>query len=714
MKRLIVPRVLAISLSFLFVLLLFIPRSTLSTQDIRWKSYETIIFSFQDKELKQWNPDFVLQSSTYFPRAADLITFSATPETFYWINERNEGFIHAHNAQEIIPFGPFGEPPFNWKNPVDMSISHNQLFVLDRSLPSIECFDHQGNHLRSILLPESLQPRYLSYRNDRLYLSDERSRSAIVMDLEGFKLHQFGKKGSSRGMMQAVGQIWVDASSNVYIHDPLSLKLTCFPSFTHIPWQITYPHQNFAVSDNKIAYGTPNARTVEIQELPSLNVPVVQALPYLLDFGSIPIGKAVSRSLLILTSNVQNDQGTFSAEVPYIRFSDHQVHPHAHQVTVTITLPENYLDQQWSQMIKFHQDKKPALCVAVQAKGIISDFPSISIGGFSGITRKDFYLPIKMEDKLGHYHYTLTGLPGYPVNVVPLDDIASPLLKISSEGDLSPGYFTAKLTIIPYEKHLSDPPFRSLVIDVPIYIRASEDYIPRETLMEGFDAVWLIKSPMTQEATLKLKKALYPYPLTNIRYYLETAGKVPELEDTAQSKQRIRWYQSDLGLPTYYFNGTHPQKGIPTGEDTRTEEGRLRTLYKAFLSRYLKDFNAYAPFAFDCSVDWSSASEGKVTIKIISDKVTFSPALGLNVVLLRKYIYAQTISGATDHYDVFQKFLTPVENQFFGIELNSENIKNPFSIPISLAAPDSSLYDLIIFIQDQKSKEVLQSLRIEF
>jgi hypothetical protein len=431
----------------------------------------------------------------------------------------------------------------------------------------------------------------------------------------------------------------------------------------------------------------------------------------LLDFGSIPIGKAVSRSLLILTSNAQNDPGTFSAEVPYIQFSDHQVHPHAHQVTVTITLPESHLDQQWSQVIKFHQDRKPALCVAVQAKGLKALFPAISVGGFVGKTSKDFYLPIQMEDLPRYYHYTLTGLPGKSVQVRPVADADPPRLKVTSEGFLSPGYFVAQLTLIPYVKEHPNPPFRELTLPIPIYIRATEDYIPQETLMEGFDATWLIKSPLSQQATLMLKEALYPYVLTNIRYYV--ASKEEAGLTCVDSEIRLKWYQSDQGLFTYYFNGTNSQKGLPNSEDARTEEGRTRTLYKVFHSRYLKDFNAYAPFAFDYSVNWSSASEGMLTIQVISEQANLTPGLGFNVALLKKKIFYEALSKDKNHYDVMQKFLTPFENQFYGIELNSENIQKPFSIPITLAAPDSSLYDLIIFIQDQKTKEILQSLRVE-
>lgn len=707
MKLQAVFRAIAVGLSCLILALLFLPASLLSIQDTQWKSYEQHLFSFQENELSQWDASFKLVQKSYLPQATDLITYSAQPETFYWINALHEGYIYTFTTQETLPFGPFGEPPFRWKDPIDMTLSSSQLFVLDRALPSIECFDLQGKHLRSIPLPESLQPRYLSYRNEKLYLSDERSRSVLMMDLQGYKLHRFGRKGSSRGMMQTVGNFWIDSSSNVFIHDPLSQNLTCFPSFTHIPWHIPFPYQNFAISGNKIAHGQPGNPSFQVQDLPQLPIPEVQALPSILDFGSIPVGKAVSRSLLILTSKAQSDHGTFSAEVPYLQFSDHQVHPHAHQVTVTITLPESYLDQQWSQMIKFHQDKKPALCIAVQAKGLKATFPAISVGGFAGKTSKDFYLPIQMEDLPKYYHYTLTGLPGKSVQVRPVPDADPPQLKVTSEGFLSPGYFLAQLTLIPYVKEHPNPQYSELIIPIPIYIRATEDYIPRETLMEGFDATWLIKSPITQEATLKLKKALYPYALTNIRYYVaskEEAGLCCE-----DSEIRLKWYQSDQGIPTYYFNGSDYLKGIRGS----TSKEAVEATFRAYYSAYLKDFNAYTPFAFDCLVNWSSASEGMLTIQVISEQANLTPGLGLNVALLKKQIFYEALSKDKNHYDVMQKFLTPVENQSFGIELNSENIQKPFSIPITLATPDSSLYDLIIFIQDKKTKEVLQSLRVE-
>lgn len=707
MKLQAVFRAIAVGLSCLILALLFLPASLLSIQDTQWKSYEQYLFSFQENELSQWDASFKLIQKSYFPKATDLLTYSAQPETFYWINALHEGYIYTFATQETLPFGPFGEPPFRWKDPIDMTLSSSQLFVLDRALPSIECFDLQGKHLRSIPLPESLQPRYLSYRNEKLYLSDERSRSVLMMDLQGYKLHRFGRKGSSRGMMQTVGNFWIDTSSNVFIHDPLSQNLTCFPSFTHIPWHIPFPYQNFAISGNKTAHGQPGTPSFQVQDLPQLPIPEVQALPSILDFGSIPVGKAVSRSLLILTSKAQSDHGTFSAEVPYLQFSDHQVHPHAHQVKVTITLPESYLDQNWSQVIKFHQDKKPALCIAVQAKGLKATFPAISVGGFAGKTSKDFYLPIQMEDLPKYYHYTLTGLPGKSVQVRPVPDADPPQLKVTSEGFLSPGYFLAQLTLIPYVKEHPNPQYSELIIPIPIYIRATEDYIPRETLMEGFDATWLIKSPITQEATLKLKKALYPYALTNIRYYVaskEEAGLCCE-----DSEIRLKWYQSDQGIPTYYFNGSDYLKGIRGS----TSKEAVEATFRAYYSAYLKDFNAYTPFAFDCLVNWSSASEGMLTIQVISEQANLTPGLGLNVALLKKQIFYEALSKDKNHYDVMQKFLTPVENQSFGIELNSENIQKPFFIPITLATPDSSLYDLIIFIQDKKSKEVLQSLRVD-
>ena len=707
MKILAVPRIIALSLSFLILALLFLPTSLHSIQDTQWKSYEHHLFSFQENELSQWDASFKLIQKSYLPQAADLITYCAQPETFYWINALHEGFIYTSATQETLPFGPFGEPNFRWKDPIDMTLSSSQLFVLDRALPSIECFDLQGKHLRSIPLPESLQPRYLSYRNEKLYLSDERSRSVFMMDLQGRKLHRFGRKGSSRGMFQTAGSLWIDASSNVYLHDPFSQRLTCFPSFTHIPWHIPFHSQNFAISGNKIAHGLPGTPSFQIQDLPQLPLPEVQALPSLLDFGSISIGKAVSRSLLILTSKAQSDHGTFSAEVPYIQFSDHQVHPHAHQVTVTIALPESYLDQQWSQMIKFHQDNKPALCIAVQAKGLESSFPAISVGGFVGKAHKDFYLPIQMDDQLNYYRFKLTGLPGYPVQVRPDPDADPPQLKVTSEGFLSPGYFVAQLTLIPHAKEYPRPQFPELTLPIPIYIPATEDYIPRETLMEGFEATWLIKATITHKATLKLKEALYPYTLTNIRYYIqskEEAGLTCE-----DSEIRLKWYQTHQGIPAYYFNGTDYVLGL-LGHGSN--EDIVNATFEYYYSRYLKDFNAYAPFAFDYSVYWASISEGNVTVQIINQQEKLTPGFGLNVALLKKYIYYEALSRQFDHYDVMQKFLTPAES--IGISLNSENIQKPFSIPITLATPDSSLYGLIIFIQDKVTKEVVQSLRVEF
>jgi hypothetical protein len=226
--------------------------------------------------------------------------------------------------------------------------------------------------------------------------------------------------------------------------------------------------------------------------------------------------------------------------------------------------------------------------------------------------------------------------------------------------------------------------------------------------MEGFDATWLIKSPITQKATLKLKKAFYPYALTNIRYYVaskEEAGLTCE-----DSERRLKWYQTHQGIPAYYFNGTDYALGL---RGHGSNDDIVNATFECYYSRYLKDFNAYAPFAFDYSVNWSSASEGMLTIQVISEQANLTPGLGLNVALLKKQIFYEALSKDKNHYDVMQKFLTPFENQFYGIELNSENIQKPFSIPITLATPDSSLYDLIIFIQDKKSKEVLQSLRVE-
>ncbi len=680
---------------------------------IQWKTDGKHLFSLSSNELTQWNDEFEILGTYLLPPMKQIKTFSANAERFFWIDANNDPYLYFLESREIVPFKIKDSSDSFWQNPIDMTISHDMIYVLDSVLPSIECFNQDGIHQKSILLPESIVPSSIFYRYQKIYISDLRSLSIIVLDEHGFKKHRFGQKGTSRGCFHALGSFWVDATENIYVQDPELERLTCFSSLTNIPWHIKNNTDFFAISSQQIAFILIPSGEITLLPMPCSGV---KSIPENMDFGLLSVNKFYRRDLIIYTQGSALLDGAISVDSPYVSIKENKKTLNYSYFTVSINLPDEYSDQSFYGKIQYTTQHQGSINVVITANGSNEDHPSLYLASFIGRQKKSFYLPLMGIDPKTAYKISVEGLQGAKIQakLLPFTVISLPfqMLKLTSEHYLTPGLHEGRI-ILEFSGD-RDKAQEKTILHIPFFalIRAEESYIPRETLMEGFDAVWCLKSSLSHQATELLKEALFPYPLVYIRYYVQTSGKIPEL-DIPGVDNRLRFYQNDHGLFTYYFNGLNAQKGLPPGRDTRTDEGKLRVLYERFLERYLIDHNAYASFGFITSIQWENEGQGSLELEIFHDGSVVSDSLSLNVVLVRKYLHAQTIMGNSDHIDVFQKYLTPVEDRFYGIPIQKNNLNSVFQVPIALPLPDKHLYDLIIFIQDQKRKEVWQSLRIE-
>lgn len=226
-------------------------------------------------------------------------------------------------------------------------------------------------------------------------------------------------------------------------------------------------------------------------------------------------------------------------------------------------------------------------------------------------------------------------------------------------------------------------------------------------IVEDFDAIWLMKSFVFDQPKKELLEELGANRLVYITYYVDSTDDHPFPRLSCQeSWNRMKWYMNDKGIPTYFFNGTDYQKGIPSdGEDQAND------IKNALKKKILAVNRRVSPIKLtpSCTHLENNTFQIKVEVERLGD-VPFAN-LQLVCVLTESNIPYKAYNRGIHHY-VFREFLKPKE------------IKDTIGIPINLAVAggkynteftfelNTDLYkndlNLIFFVQDMTQKTILQ------
>lgn len=134
------------------------------------------------------------------------------------LNQRVQVFDY--NGNHLYNFGKNGKGKGEFRFPYGIAADgRGRVYVADMYNGNISVFSEDGQFIsyfgNSV---EIKSPTGLYIDGDRMYVADNALNRITVFDLEGNKILDFGKKGTSKGELQSPNAVWV-ANNRVYVSD---------------------------------------------------------------------------------------------------------------------------------------------------------------------------------------------------------------------------------------------------------------------------------------------------------------------------------------------------------------------------------------------------------------------------------------------------------------------------------------------------------------
>ena len=237
------------------------------------------------------------------------------------------------------------------------------------------------------------------------------------------------------------------------------------------------------------------------------------------------------------------------------------------------------------------------------------------------------------------------------------------------------------------------------------------------TVTELFTAIWCIGCVHSHYAIDEIYKDYGRDKFVAIEYYVDSTADLPYPRLACkESEDRMKWYMSDKGLPTAFFNGSDYLKGNPNMDDD-SYEGKRANMKKNYI-KMMEKHNAILPsvqiWATCKQTDTADNYTISLSVKAL-DKLTYS-SLMLNIALVESNIEFNAINGDKIQNHVFREWIKPPEvKDTIGIPLTLTKTGDlyktefPFHLNTELYKKDLSI---ILFVQDMETKSILQGLEI--
>lgn len=256
-----------------------------------------------------------------------------------------------------------------------------------------------------------------------------------------------------------------------------------------------------------------------------------------------------------------------------------------------------------------------------------------------------------------------------------------------------------------------------------VKLQFSDNYIfPEEkapepgtvAIVETFDATWLNRA-FWNKPRVELNQELGPEKVAFITYYVDSTDDHPFPRlSCPESESRMRWYMTDKGIPTVFFNGIQRMKGTPLSEEPDKSK-----VVKDEYKKHIEEENAKIP-PIKIVGKCSHVEKNTYKIQIEVQRLGAINFIDLQLVtaLTESNIPFNAISSQKIHYFVFREFLKPNKiKDSIGIPINlavaGGNFKTEFTFELNTELYKNDL-NLIFFVQDMTQKNILQGLTIPF
>lgn len=669
-------------------------------------------------------------------------------------------------------FGKLGSDPGEMTIPVDLAIADNKIFVADAGNSRIQIFDMEGKYLHHFGTLGSNDGQFMvlssiSARNQVIYVTDSGNNRIQMFDFEGKFLYKIGKRGLEIGSYYGPKGLYVDPSNKVYVADTLNNRIQVTDMMTQqtqvfgkfgslsqvtdssiikgnetfdynpnlLKSSFLYPQDITVFKHNVIVTDTFNRRVLSVPMTDIFGTKMMHLTPSYLDFGSVNAEAKVERSFLIHNQSGNMLKGTIKADNPSVSVEPASFNAPSQEVKVTIhgdkleqgkdynakvtveveTGGETSISQQIS--LQFRADSAPDFYTELQPLFVAS-------------ADEEFLIPVKVVPQNGFNGVVSFIALGLPRNTTPTFDPPSINLAERNTTFLKLNPTSRMIEAGSYEIEIETQAAsggqKRRASSTFIY-KQKLDLVPHTVLGELFTAIWCLNCVHSHTAMNRLHYELGSEKVVWLEYYVQSQGKdepYPRLT-SIDSEARIKWYQSDQGLPTIYFDGTDYLKGVPTGDDTRTEEGKARTMYNAYRAKVMEKLKQPSIISIGVQNFYdSSTKKGRASATITAlDNVPFRDPR-IYFVLTETEIPFDAINGDKWHHFVVRDMLTPAnddKNDYLGTPMKLSNGDtfgrkgDVYTLEVNYPILDIyniSHMSLVVFIQDNVTKTVLQSAEV--
>jgi thiol-disulfide isomerase/thioredoxin len=671
-------------------------------------------------------------------------------------------FIFTEDGEYINSFGKYGSNDGELIFPEDISVYEEKIYITDAGNSRVQIFDLKGKYLAKFGTFGFKDGQFyladgISVFNSKIYVSDLGNSRIQIFDLNGNFLDKFGKKGSEIGSFYGPTGLYVDLSGKVYVADTLNNRIQIvdtltnksnvygsFGSIFHIesniargdvdfdysllPGNFLYPTDVACFKDYIVVVDSYNLR---VQLIPFSNVfgaNTLRLTPYYLDFGSISKGSSLERSFFVNNEGGNILTGSITSNHPAIKVEPENFSAANQEVKVKITTDSLEDGKNYNAKVTVKLDSGQTKDVDIIFKvdsnpDFYTEIPPI----FVASADEDFGIPIKIVPQNGFTGIVTFVALGLPKNTTPtflpasvnLPENDTVLLKLKP----SSKYVEAGIYDIEIQASAARGNNVHRASSVFVYKQKLE-LVPHTVLGELFTAIWCQNCPFSHRAMDRLYEELGKERVVFIEYYVDSTADHPSPRlSWVESEQRLKWYQSDQGLPTIYFDGTDYIKGVPTGLADDSDAGKEKAMYDGYskkIQEKLKEpslVNISVRSSFDSAVRVGRAS---ATITALDNIPYKDPRVYF--ALTESNIPYVAINKDTIHHFVLRDFITPKNddlNDYLGTPMKLSTGEtfgkkgDIFDISVEFKLLDIynlSNVSLIVFVQDNVTKKVLQTM----
>jgi sugar lactone lactonase YvrE len=704
---------------------------------------------------------------TYFSfeemKKADLynpVDISVYDGHVYIVDEMKPAIsVFTTSGSFVRSIGSYGTEPGTFISPQGICLYDDKIYLSDSGNSRVQVLTLQGDPLLTFGSFGSKNNQFFNMKGiavieNSIFVTDSGNSRIIVYDIEGNYVNSYGKKGFETGNYFGPNGIHVDMSGKVYIADMLNNRIQILNSITDqskvfgqfgsifqdpenyakgktdyrydlIPGYFVYP-TDVTVFQNYIAVVDPY--NVRVQMIPFSSVFEKNPLsltPDFLDFGSVGSSTFVTRTFVLRNTGGNYIEGNITCDQDFVTIEPTHFKGSSEEVSLTVKGDSLEAGKKYEAKVIVTlldgQSKELSLVLHASSE---PDFYAEITPFFVASAEEELRVPIKVYPQNGFEGLVTFSAIELPKNTLPtfdppsvnLPDTDTTYLILKSSSDyIEAGEYRIEVRADSAKGNKSHR-FNSTFV-----FKQKLDLVPHTVLGELFTATWCLNCVYSHMAMDQLYEEMGKETVTFIEYYVDSTSDhpVPRLS-WIESEQRMKWYMSDKGLPTIFFDGTDYLKGVST--DNNTPEAKKARMYDDYRRKVVEKSKESSAVTISVrSIFDSKRRIGKVhaSVNALDNLPYKNPHIYFAVI--ESHIPYNAVNGDKFHHFVLRDFITPANDDKYdylgtAMKLPSGDTfgtkGDTFEIDVDFSLLDFfnlANISLVVFVQDNVTKQVLQS-----